>query len=59
MEAFFFFVSKCDPIFHNAQCFCLDIDGKVAIFNLKDPESTWRIYRSNFHVNRIGFNGLK
>ena len=38
-----FFMSECNPIFHNGQCFCLDIDGRVAIFDLKDPESTWRI----------------
>ena len=43
-----FFMSKCNPIFHNGQCFCLDIDGRVAIFDLKDPEGTWRICGNPF-----------
>ena len=26
----------CTPVYHNGKCYCLDCDGKVAIFDLKD-----------------------
>ena len=48
-------MSECNPIFHNGQCFCLDIDGRVPIFDLKDPEGTWRICGKPFsHQSEYG-----
>ena len=41
-------MSDCNPIFHNGECFILDVNGKVAIFNPKDPEATFRICRNPF-----------
>ena len=43
-----FFMSECNPIFHNGQCFCLDIYGRLAIFDPIDPEGTFRIYGKPF-----------
>ena len=31
----------CTPVFHNGKCYCLDHDGKVAVFDLKDIENSW------------------
>ena len=38
-----FYMSECNPIFHNGQCFCLDIHGRMTIFDPNDPKGTLRI----------------
>ena len=43
-----FCLSDCNPIFHNEECFILDVNGKVAIFDPKDPEATFRICGNPF-----------
>ena len=48
----YFYMSECNPIFHNGQCFCLDIHGRLAIFDPKDPEGTSRIIGKRFPRKR-------
>ena len=41
-------MSECNPIFHNRECFILDVNGNVAIFYPKDSEATFRICGNPF-----------
>ena len=44
----YFYLSECNPIFHNGQCFYLDIHGRLAIFDPKDLEGIFRISGKRF-----------
>ena len=44
----YFYMSEYNPIFHNGQCLCLEIHGRLAIFDPKDLEGTLRISGTRF-----------